>query len=270
MLQSILICALLSLAVSAHASTSSLLSELDAVLAQRGKYIEKKENGILLLKQQIREESDNTVLLKLYEKIYKEYYVYKFDSAMIYVDKGYHIAMQNHNQRYVNLFLFHRSELLAMSGLYSEAHDILNSVDSATVSQQDLFKYYLSYFTLYSYKTSFSNDSTYSPVYRSMANQYLIKAINYLSPQDPFYPYYMGEKYVYIEKDDLKARENYLKMLDPQRPAGRETAMSCFALSGNYLACGDSVKHIEYLIKSTIYDIQCATMETLFTYWNGH
>ncbi len=94
-----------------------------------------------------------------------------------------------------------------------------------------------------------------------MANQYLIKAINNLSPQDPLYHYYIGEKYVYIEKDDLKARENYLKMLDPQRQTGRETAMSCFALSGNYLACGDSVKHIEYLIKSTIYYIQCATME---------
>lgn len=261
MYQFILISALLSLAVSVHASTNSLLSELDAVLAQRGKYIEKKENRILLLKQQIKEESDNAVLLKLYEKIYQEYYVYKFDSAMIYVDKGYHIAMQNHNQRYVNLFQFHRSELLAMSGLYSEAQTILDSVDSATVCQQDLFKYNLSYFTLYSYKTSFSNDSTYAPVYRSIANQYLIKAINYLSPQDPLYSYYIGEKYVYLEKDDLKARESYLKMLQPQRPAGRETAMSCFALSGNYLASGDSAKHIEYLIKSSIYDIQCATME---------
>ena len=70
------------------------------------------------------------MLLIIYTDIYTEYHVFKFDSAMCYAEKGYHLALRQNNQGYINRFQLHRAELLSISGLYSEAFDILNSINS--------------------------------------------------------------------------------------------------------------------------------------------
>jgi hypothetical protein len=180
---------------------------------------------------------------------------------MCYAEKGYHLALRQNNQGYINRFQLHRAELLSISGLYSEAFDILNSIDSTTVEKGMLFYYYFHYFTFYSYKTSFANDSTYAPRYRAIARQYLEKAISHLSPSIPFYNYYMGEKYVYIDNDPVKAREHYEWVLEKQEDDAREYAMTCYALAGNHAAQGEYDKRMEYLIKASLCDLKCSNME---------
>jgi len=243
------------------ADEKSSLRELDNIIAHREKYIQSKESRIALLKQRARTERDSNMLLKIYTDIYTEYHVFKFDSAMCYAEKGYHLALRQNNQSYINRFQLHRAELLSISGLYSEAFDILNSIDSTTVEKGMLFYYYFHYFTFYSYKTSFANDSTYAPRYRAIARQYLEKAISHLSPLIPFYDYYMGEKYVYIDNDPVKAREHYERVLEKQEDDAREYAMTCYALAGNHAAQGEYDKRMEYLIKASLCDLKCSNME---------
>jgi hypothetical protein len=238
-----------------------MLKELDQTIASRGEFIKAKEDKIALLKQQAKAERDSNMLLRLYTDIYTEYHVFKFDSAMCYAEKGYQLALQQHNQNYINRFQVHRSELLSISGLYSEALDILNSIDSATVQKEAMFYYYFHYFTHYSYKTSFANDSTYAPRYRAIAKQYLEKAIANLSPDEPFYDYYMGEKFVYIDIDPVKAREHYERVLEKYKDNVREYAMACYALAGNHAARGEYDKRMEYLIRASQCDLKCSNME---------
>lgn len=254
-----LVLALLCLASTAD--TKSSLTELDNIIAHRDKYIQSKENRIVLLKQRARTERDSNLLLKIYTDIYTEYHVFKFDSAMCYAEKGYHLALRQNNQGYINRFQLHRSELLSISGLYSEAFDILNSIDSTTIEKEMLFYYYFHYFTFYSYKTSFANDSTYAPRYRAIAKQYLEKAISHLSPLMSFYDYYMGEKYVYVDNNPVKAREHYERVLEKQEDDAREYAMTCYALAGNHAAQGEYDKRMEYLIKASLCDLKCSNME---------
>jgi hypothetical protein len=243
------------------ADEKSSLRELDNIIAHREEYIQSKESRIALLKQRARTERDSNMLLIIYTDIYTEYHVFKFDSAMCYAEKGYHLALRQNNQGYINRFQLHRAELLSISGLYSEAFDILNSIDSTTVEKGMLFYYYFHYFTFYSYKTSFANDSTYAPRYRAIARQYLEKAISHLSPLIPFYDYYMGEKYVYIDNDPVKAREHYEWVLEKQEDDAREYAMTCYALAGNHAAQGEYDKRMEYLIKASLCDLKCSNME---------
>ena len=169
------------LPLTMHADNKDILTELDNTIDRRGDFIKAKEDKIALLKQQTRTERDSIHLLKLYDDIYSEYYVFKFDSAMVYAEKGYQLAVRQDNLGYINRFQLHRSQLLSISGLYSEALDILNSIDSTTVAPDTKFRYYFAYFTLYSYKTTFSDDSTYAPRYRAIAREYLVKAIDHLS-----------------------------------------------------------------------------------------
>ena len=246
---------------TAQADTEQMLKELDQTIASRGEFIKAKEDKIALLKQQAKAERDSNMLLRLYTDIYTEYHVFKFDSAMCYAEKGYQLALQQHNQNYINRFQLHRSELLSISGLYSEALDILNSIDSATVQKDAMFYYYFHYFTHYSYKNSFANDSTYAPRYRAIAKQYLEKAIANLSPDEPFYDYYMGEKFVYIDIDPAKAREHYERVLEKYKDNVREYAMACYALAGNHAVRGEYDKRMEYLIRASQCDLKCSNME---------
>lgn len=258
-LKLLIILALLPLCI--WADNKDLLTELDNTIARRGEFVKTKEDKIALLKQQTRTERDSTMLLKLYDDIYREYYVFKFDSAMVYAEKGCQLAVRQKNQNYVNRFQLHRSQLLSISGLYSEALDILNSIDSTTVEADAQFRYYFAYFTLYSYKTTFSDDSTYAPRYRAIAREYLVKAIDHLSPDEPFYDYYMGEKFVYIDNNPVKSREHYERVLQKHHDDAREYAMTCYALAGNYAASGDQEKYLDYMVKASMCDLKCAIKE---------
>ena len=251
MIRLLLLLTLFLTALATKADNNQMLTELDQTIVKRSEFIKAKEDRIALLKQQARAERDSNMLLRLYTDIYTEYHVFKFDSAMYYAEKGYQLALQQHNQNYINRFMLHRSELLFISGLYSEALDILNSIDSTTVEKDAMFYYYFHYFTHYSYKASFANDSVYAPQYRAIAKQYLEKAIAKLSPDEPFYDYYMGEKFVYIDIDPVKAREHYEHVLEKYKDNVREYAMACYALAGNHAARGEYDKQMEYLIRAS-------------------
>lgn len=257
----LILATLLMTVVVAYGDNKLLLEELDQTISQRDQYIQAKETKIAYLKEQMTEENDATALLKTYSSLFNEYYVFKFDSAMVYANKGLALAQQSNNRKYSTIFLLNKSELLAIGGLYEEALDILNSIDSTHVEQPDLFKYYFSYFTLYSYKTTFCDDATYSPHYRSIARKYLNTAIQNLTPDNPHYNYIMGEKCVYIDNDHLKARQYYEHVLHESEPVSRDYARSCYALAGNYLEDGDKAKYVEYMIRASLSDLKGATME---------
>lgn len=248
-------------AIIAYSDNKSLLDELDQAIGQRDQYIQAKESKIAYLKEQMVGESDANALLKAYNSLFNEYYVFKFDSAMVYANKGLALAQQSNNRKYSTLFLLNKSELLSIGGLYEEALDILNSIDSTNIEQSDMFRYYFSYFTLYSYKTTFCDDSTYSPQYRAVAREYLSKAIDHLSPDNPHYNYIMGEKCFYLDNDHLKARQYYEQAIRELGPVSRDYARSCYALAGNYLEDGDKTKYVELMIKASLSDLKSATME---------
>lgn len=248
-------------AIIAYSDNKSLLDELDQAIGQRDQYIQAKESKIAYLKEQMVGESDANALLKAYNSLFNEYYVFKFDSAMVYANKGLALAQQSNNRKYSTLFLLNKSELLSIGGLYEEALDILNSIDSTNIEQSDMFRYYFSYFTLYSYKTTFCDDSTYSPQYRAVAREYLSKAIDHLSPDNPHYNYIMGEKCFYLDNDHLKARQYYEQAIRELGPVSRDYARSCYALAGNYLEDGDKTKYVELMIKASLSDLKSAIME---------
>ena len=248
-------------AIIAYSDNKSLLDELDQAIGQRDQYIQARESKIAYLKEQMVGESDANALLKAYNSLFNEYYVFKFDSAMVYANKGLALAQQSNNRKYSTLFLLNKSELLSIGGLYEEALDILDSIDSTYVEHPDMFRYFFSYFTLYSYKTTFCDDSTYSPQYRAIAREYLSKAIDHLSQDNPHYNYIMGEKCFYLDNDHLKAREYYEQVIRELGPVSRDYARSCYALAGNYLEDGDKTKYVELMIRASLSDLKSATME---------
>ena len=251
------------LSVGMMADNSQLLDELDAAIENRAQYIHVKEGNITFLKKKLQSETNQTAVLKVLDDLYKEYYVYKFDSAMAYADRGIQLAVKQQNDYYQSLFTIHRAEILVFGGLYNEAINTLDSLHLKDIDHSMLFRYYSTYFTAYSYYSDYCSDKEYAPLYRTKANSYFGQAMQYISPDDPLYEYYKGEQHVYVDPDSKEARKHYHNIIENGDKESRAYAMAAYALAGNYQMDGDSEKYEKYLIMAALSDLKCCTMENM-------
>ncbi len=252
---------LMILSVACFADNSQLLNELDQTIEQRERYVHSKREKIDFLKKKIYSETDSNAILKYTDDLYNEYYVFKFDSAMAYANRGLSLAMSQKNSHYTALFDIHLAEILAIGGLYSEAISHLDN--TREIEQGLLFKYYYAYFSVYSYWSDYCDDHTFSPLYRQKATENLKLAMQYADENDPLFKFYQGEHKVYVEPDIQKAREFYHNILKTTDEQSRIYAMASYALAGNYHVSGDDEKYEEYLIRAALSDLKCCTMENL-------
>ena len=253
-----------SFAILSSANNSALLQKLDSVIEASETIVAEKNKKIAMLKQMAAKENNTALLLERYCELSEEYYVFKFDSAKVYVEKGLALAKKVQNSRYIVTNTIMKAKLLSIGGLYSEAINTLNTIEQDSLGEQNMtFDYNIAYSTIYSYWADYCNDDTYSPIYRERSNAYLKTAIVNIDKNNAAYDYYMGEYHVYIDKDDDKALKHYFRTLEKNGMTSRVYAMASFAIANNYSAHENMEKYEEYLIKASICDILCCTKENL-------
>ena len=253
-----------SFAILSSANNAALLQKLDSVIEASETIVAEKNKKIATLKQMAAKENNTALLLERYRELSEEYYVFKFDSAKVYVEKGLALAKKVQNSRYIVTNTIMKAKLLSIGGLYSEAINTLNTIEQDSLGEQDMtFDYNIAYSTIYSYWADYCNDDTYSPIYRERSNAYLKTAIANIDKNNAAYDYYMGEYHVYIDKDDDKALKHYFRTLEKNGMTSRVYAMASFAIANNYSAHENMEKYEEYLIKASICDILCCTKENL-------
>ena len=253
-----------SFAILSSANNSALLQKLDSVIEASETIVAEKNKKIAMLKQMAAKENNTALLLERYHELSEEYYVFKFDSAKVYVEKGLALAKKVQNSRYIVTNTIMKAKLLSIGGLYSEAINTLNTIEQDSLGEQNMtFDYNIAYSTIYSYWADYCNDDTYSPIYRERSNAYLKTAIVNIDKNNAAYDYYMGEYHVYIDKDDDKALKHYFRTLEKNGMTSRVYAMASFAIANNYSAHENMEKYEEYLIKASICDILCCTKENL-------
>ena len=253
-----------SFAILSSANNSALLQKLDSVIEASETIVAEKNKKIAMLKQMAAKENNTALLLERYRELSEEYYVFKFDSAKVYVEKGLALAKKVQNNRYIVTNTIMKAKLLSIGGLYSEAINTLNTIEQDSLGEQNMtFDYNIAYSTIYSYWADYCNDDTYSPIYRERSNAYLKTAIANIDKNNAAYDYYMCEYHVYIDKDDDKALKHYFRTLEKNGMTSRVYAMASFAIANNYSAHENMEKYEEYLIKASICDILCCTKENL-------
>ena len=252
---------LLPTTLSAGSKTQQLRQKLDNLLEQRDALIDNKNNDINPLKKHLTTSGNTLKRLQTYEQLFEEYYVFQFDSAMTYLNKGIKLALETQNTYYYNSNVIRKAELLSIGGLYSEAVQEIEQVDTTALDKAQRFEYYFSLFRIHTYWADFCNDKTYTPIHRSKAKNYLKKAMPFCDETDKSYEYYRGEYCVFVQNNPLSARSHYIKAIKQLPPTSRFYAMSCFALSGSYANEGNTNKQEEFLLLSSIADVENCTME---------
>ena len=252
---------LLPTTLSAGSKTQQLRQKLDNLLEQRKTLIDNKNKDINRLKKNLTTSETMLKRLQTYEQLYEEYYVFQFDSAMTYLNKGIKLAKETQNTYYYNSNTISKAELLSIGGLYSEAIHEIEQVDTTGLDKAQHFEYYFSLFRIHTYWADFCNDKTYTPTHRLKAKEYLKKAMPFCDETDKNYEYYLGEYAVFVLNNPQAARAHYVKAIKQLPQDSRFYAMSCFALSGSYGNEGNTEKQEEFLLLSSIADIENCTME---------
>ncbi len=252
---------LLPTTLSAGSKTQQLRQKLDNLLEQRKALIDNKNKDINRLKKNLTTSENTLKRLQTYEQLFEEYYVFQFDSAMTYLNKGIKLAKETQNTYYYNSNTISKAELLSIGGLYSEAIHEIEQVDTTGLDKAQHFEYYFSLFRIHTYWADFCNDKTYTPTHRLKAQEYLKKAMPFCDETAKTYEYYLGEYAVFVLNNPQSARAHYVKAIKQLPQNSRFYAMSCFALSGSYGNEGNTEKQEEFLLLSSIADIENCTME---------
>ena len=252
---------LLPTTLSAGSKTQQLRQKLDNLLEQRNAIIDIKNKDINRLKRNLTTSENTLKRLQTYEQLFEEYYVFQFDSAMTYLNKGIKLAKETQNTYYYNSNTISKAELLSIGGLYNEAIHEIEQVDTTVLDKAQHFEYYFSLFRIHTYWADFCNDKTYTPIHRLKAQEYLKKAMPFCDETDKTYEYYLGEYAVFVLNNPQAARAHYIKAIKQLPQNSRFYAMSCFALSGSYGNEGNTEKQEEFLLLSSIADIENCTME---------
>ena len=252
---------LLPTTLFAGSKPQQLRQKLDNLLEQRNALIDNKNKDINRLKKNLTTSENTLKRLQTYEQLFEEYYVFQFDSAMTYLNKGIKLAKETQNTYYYNSNTISKAELLSIGGLYNEAIHEIEQVDTTVLDKAQHFEYYFSLFRIHTYWADFCNDKTYTPTHRLKAQEYLKKAMPFCDETDKTYEYYLGEYAVFVLNNPQAARAHYIKAIKQLPQNSRFYAMSCFALSGSYGNEGNTEKQEEFLLLSSIADIENCTME---------
>lgn len=123
-----------------------LLELLDDYIEKRDVYAKQKEEKLKQLKLRLRTADDNAARLAILNTIYREYYTYRYDSALVYADRGLALSRSDNNAYYTTLNRINRAAVLSTGGLYSQSEALLNEIGKEGVPPR-LRQYYYYTFT---------------------------------------------------------------------------------------------------------------------------
>lgn len=249
-------------ALSLRASTNDDLKRLDHYVEQRSTFVRVKQHRIDSLKSQMQHPITAEARLKLYNRIFEEYYTFRFDSAMVYVKRGLELAYETKNSVFIENFRIHRGLLLATSGYYSQAEAILKSVQPDSLPAQLKFNYYYSMSWLYNFWSAYCDDREFAPQMNALRLQYLLGAIHHAQPGSAMQNYLMGEA-AYYNNQNAKAMHYYHRVLRQVSVNDRLYASSAYALARGYKLQHRWDLYEHYMVEAGISDQVCPLKENL-------
>ena len=251
-------------ATSSMADTNGeLIQRIDSIIDNITQIYGKKQARIDFYKSMAHKSQKPETQLSAYDKLYDEYFVFQFDSAMVYADKAITLADRIGDKFHHDKCRIEKASLLGVGGLYGEAVALLDEIDSTHLDNELRFDYTIAYYFIYTYWADYCHDYYYSPRYHERANNYLKQAVTMLRPTDSYYNFFWGEYFIYVERNDKRALEHYFKTLSTAPVESRWYAMASYAIANNYSANNNNNKYEEYMLRACISDLLNCTRENL-------
>ena len=253
-----------TLATTDIVDKQQLLRLLDGYIERRHLYTEQKEEKIKQLKIKLRIAENNNSRLSILNTIYREYYTYRYDSAMVYANRGLALALSDNNTYYATLNRINRAAVLSTGGFYSQAETLLFDIDEKKVPRQLKQYYYYTTTWLYNYWESFCDKSEFKNYYHQKKQHYLQLTVN-ATPNNyvDLYAYLSGEL-AFLEKPLSKiVLRHYTTALNNSPVNSRVHASAAYCIARYYKEMGNMQLYEKYIVEAAISDMVCPLKENL-------
>lgn len=252
------------MANASSVNEEQLFHRLDSYIAQRSKFTQRKEAKLLRLKKQLHMTSDKHNQLRLYNQIYREYYTYRYDSAMTYAKKGYQLAVQLQDDYFINLNKINRAAVLSTGGFYSQAEDLMLAIDVEKMSSKLLQYYYYTLTWVYSYWETFCNKSEFQEGLEAKKRFYLGKTLEHIGNKESALYYYLSGEFEYLkQRTSKKTLQFYMKALSACPLNSRVYASSAYCIARYYYDTDQKDLYEKYIVEAAISDQICPLKENL-------
>lgn len=233
----------------------SFFATLDSILVQTGELASQKELKIAQLKKKLSNAANFEEEFWINKMLYDESFVFNADSAMKYVDRNIQIATELKKKDWQDEWLINRSFMFAATGLLKEAGEVLEKVDSTSLSDGLKLSYYYQRSYLYSHLGQYMGDQKQvnNKYYNEFenANKHMLALVR---PKDPLYWWCVASCNELSPEDSLfSALENVVLSSHHNT---RLDAMNAYGLSNMYKRIGDKEKTMIYLIYSAMADLR--------------
>ena len=250
-------------AFRAQADNKTLYQQLDSVIAHRADYYVLKEKELKDIKLSAAYITDAEEKLRLYEKLVHGYTPFIYDSAMVYVQKGTHLALQTNNQVYYNTFQMLKARLYVLRGFYIEAKECLEKLNIPSSDTNQNYLYNCAQCALYFNLNAYCENSEFSEHYKKLFNEYINKALCYYPKRDAPY-YYLKGIQLYYSNGSLHDISTYLKKtMSLSKPNSDMYGMSAYILSKAYRKNKQFELQERYLLLSAMSNVMTSTKESM-------
>ncbi|MDL2303583.1 DUF6377 domain-containing protein, partial [Dysgonomonas sp. OttesenSCG-928-D17] len=225
-------------------------------------YMDIKESRIDSLKRLIKKGITLNDEYNINKQIFKEYYTYKYDSAIYYISKNREIADRLANNNYKDESRIYISKLLSTAGLINESMVNISQLDRAKLDSSLLLTYYETMEGIYYIAKSYSNDSIFAPQYEKIERTYIDSVYSLLPEGSTMQAYYNGYK-LFKDYRLEEAKEVLLNLLNELPENIRLHAIVCSNLASINRLQGNYGDYEKYLILAAISDQICALKENI-------
>lgn len=253
-----------TLATTDIVDKQQLLRLLDGYIERRHLYTEQKEEKIKQLKIKLRIAENNNSRLSILNTIYREYYTYRYDSAMVYANRGLALALSCNNTYYATLNRINRAAVLSTGGFYSQAETLLNEIGEKNVPLQLKQYYYYTTTWLYSYWESFCDKSEFKDYYRQKKHHFLQLTVNTThNNYVALYAYFSGELAILENPLSKTVLRHYTTALNNSPVNSRVHASAAYCIARYYREIGNIQLYEKYIVEAAISDMVCPLKENL-------
>lgn len=254
-------------ALFAGSERDSLVHELNAAIDNAKTYDAAKLEQIQNIKRSFEEPGKFPLALQydIYQKLYEEYKIFKFDTAFIYASKQHEIARSLADpskmaQSEVNLLF-----VFVSAGMYKEAAEIIKVINLHGQADSVKAGFYSIAARYYFDLADYVNDRTFTPGYNATGLSNLDSALAYYPAASFESYYYTGLKY--LKSFNLeKANSAFRVLINLPGLTYHQQALVTSTLSGIYLRQGEKNTAINFQIRAAIADIKSSTKETFAIY----
>lgn len=253
-----------TLTIFGNTSIDSVLQSLDEVIAERHVFYGEKYQTIDLLRNRLSsaDRNNDALLFDINLALFDEFGSFVYDSAFYYATQLQSLAFNSGNQDLISISKMKMSFVLLSSGMFHEALDTLNSINTLNLDANKKVEYFDLKARAYFDMAEYANDPYFAPIYKAKGLEFTRKAIQFTHPEK-------YQKWASMALLNLKSKRldsalvYYKKVLSDFDVSMHQKAMVYASMADCSLEAGDTLVAISYLAESGINDIKSVVTETI-------